>query len=155
MFFLIMRTHVVLLYIHMNYKRILQVLLVAIGAYDVYLAVLGLFFRDNAVAYAVDFFNFNLELTTSTYWLIGLLSTYLLAFAGFIFVAATDPIKYMKIVYVILGVFAVRLVQRLYFLSAAQDDPTLVANTTAADMHLVSIVVAAAALLFLVYRVKK
>ena len=139
----------------MNYKRMLQVLLVSIAAYDIYLAALGLFMRDNAVAYAVDFFNFNLELTTSTYWLIGLLATYLLGFAGFILVAAMDPVKYMKIIYVVLGVFAIRLVQRLYFLSVAQDDPGLLANTAAADMHLVSIIVAASALLFLVYKVKK
>lgn len=138
----------------MNYKRILQVFLAAIAVYDVYLAALGLFFRDNAAVYAVDFFNFNLDVTASTYWLIGLLSTYLLAFAAFLLVTATDPMKYIKNVYVILGVFAVRILQRVYFLIQTYDDPSLVANTTAADMHLISIVATAVVLLILTLKVQ-
>jgi hypothetical protein len=136
------------------YKRLLQFFLTGLAGYDIYLASLGLFFRDNAVAYGVDFFNFNLELTTSTFWLIGLLSTYILAFAVFILLAATDPIKYIYVVYIVLGLFIVRIFQRLQFLFASSKDSSLMANTTTSDMHLLSIIVTASILLFLVVKVR-
>lgn len=132
----------------------LQALLLAIAGYDIYLSVSGLFFRSGAVAHAANFFNFNLELTTSTYWLIGLLSTYLLAFAAFLILAATNPVKYLSVIYICLGIFFVRIFQRIHFI-LSDSATNLVADPSKTGFYLGSIVVAAVALLFLTFKIRK
>ncbi len=139
----------------MSYKRALQALLVVVAGYDIYLAVLGLFFRNDSVTQAASYFNFNLELTTSTYWLIGLLATYLLAFAAFLLLAATNPIKYMNVIYICLGLFLVRIVQRIDFMISASKDTDLLVSPKDANTYLIGIIFVAVALLFLTLKVRK
>ena len=138
----------------MNYKKALQLFLLLIAAYDIYLGVLGLFFRGDAVAHAANFFNFNLEVNSSTFWLIGLFSTYLIAFAGFLIVAATDPVKYIKIIYISIGIFVVRIVQRFQFMSIAVTQPDLAVNSNKSGFYLFTIIATAVVLSFLTFKVK-
>lgn len=139
----------------MNIKKILQSFLVINGLYYLYLSLLGLFFKENAAQYATDFFNFNLQVNSSTPWIVGLLATYMLFFTLIIFTVAYKPDKYFFLLYFILGFFYLRIAQRLYFILISNSNPELIVNTSAAYMHLYIIIISTIILTLLAFQFKK
>ncbi len=107
-------------------KTVLQWLLYIVSIYHLLLGVLTIFAKDLTVGLAKLAFNFNLTLTDQVYWVVNPLAAYLLAFGLFTWVAATNPVKYKKIIFAGVILFGVRVVQRLFFFLTAPK--SLVSN---------------------------
>ncbi len=104
-----------------QYYLALKGLLLIVAIYHIALGLLGIFAKNLAVALARNFFNFNLALTDQIYWIINPFATYVLIFGFFMAVAASDPIKYKKVVYVGVALCTVRVAQRLAFFFIAPE----------------------------------
>lgn len=100
----------------MGTEKTLKILLWIVAVYHILLGILGIFAKETAVLIANSFFNFNLTLTDEMLWIINPFSAYLLFFGVFMAVVASDPKKYKKLVYAGVGLFALRVVQRVIFL---------------------------------------
>ncbi len=103
----------------MGTEKTLKILLWIAAVYHILLGLLGVFAKETAVFIANSFFNFNLTLNDEMLWIINPFSAYLLFFGVFMAVAATDPKKYRNIIYAGVGLFALRIVQRIIFLVSA------------------------------------
>jgi len=102
-------------------NKTLKVLLWFVAIYHILIGLLGIFAKDTAVFIAKNFFNFNLTLTPEMDWIINPFSAYVLIFGVFIAVIATDVKKYKNMIYVAVGLFALRVVQRIIFMISAPD----------------------------------
>ena len=105
----------------MSRDKSLRVLLWIVAVYHIVLGLLGVFAKDAAIYLANIAFNFNLTLNNEMLWVINPFSAYLLVFGVFMAVAATDPKKYKNIVYVGVGLFALRVLQRIIFVVSAPE----------------------------------
>ena len=103
---------------------------------------------------AEQFFNFKLELTPQMFWVINPFAAYLLAFGGFMAIAATDPKQHKSVIYIGAGLLAVRVVQRAIFVITAPD--ALLADASRSSIVLIIAVVSAItlALVLLTRRLK-
>jgi hypothetical protein len=99
----------------------LKVLLWIAAVYHIVLGLLGVFAKDSAVYLANVAFNFNLTLNNEMLWVINPFAAYLLVFGVFMAVAATDPKKYKNIIYAGVGLFALRVIQRIIFVVSAPE----------------------------------
>jgi len=99
----------------------LKVLLWIAAVYHIILGLLGVFAKDAAVTLANVAFNFNLTLNNEMLWVINPFAAYLLVFGVFMAVAATDPKKYKNIIYAGVGLFALRVIQRIIFVVSAPE----------------------------------
>ena len=104
-----------------NSYQVLKVILWIVAAYHIVLGLLGIFAKGLAVFFAKIFFNFNLTLTPEMEWVINPFVAYLLIFGVFMALAAQDPVKYKNVIFVGVGLFALRIVQRIVFLFAAPE----------------------------------
>ncbi len=125
----------------LNSEKTLKGLLWWLVIFHASLGLLGLFAKETAVFLAEAFFNFELQLTPQMYWIINPFAAYLLAFAGFMAVAAIDPKRHRNVIYVGAGLLAVRVVQRAIFLINAPAD--LVADASKASIGLTIAIVSA------------
>jgi len=105
----------------MTSDKSLKVLLWVVAVYHILIGLLGIFAKDTAVFIANNFFNFNLTLTDQMTWIINPFATYLLFFGVFMAVAAMDPKKYKNIIYAGIGLFALRIIQRIIFIVSAPE----------------------------------
>lgn len=105
----------------MNTEKILKILLWFVAVYHILLGLLGIFAKETAVFIANNFFNFNLTLTDELLWVINPFATYLLFFGVFMAVAGMNPKKYKNIIYAGVGLFAVRVIQRIIFVVSAPE----------------------------------
>ncbi|MEK6893811.1 MAG: hypothetical protein AABX07_06450 [Nanoarchaeota archaeon] len=99
----------------------LKVLLWIAAVYHIVLGLLGVFAKDATVYLANVAFNFNLTLNNEMLWVINPFAAYLLVFGVFMAVAATDPKKYKNIIYAGVGLFALRVIQRIIFVVSAPE----------------------------------
>jgi|SRR3989344_7643203 len=104
-----------------NEHQSLKILLWCVAIYHILIGLLGIFAKDTAVFIARSFFNFNLTLTPEMNWIINPLAAYILFFGVFMAVAAMDPVKYRNIIYAGVGLFALRVVQRIIFIIVAPE----------------------------------
>lgn len=118
------------------------------------LGLLGIFAKQTAVFLAAKFFNFNLDLTPQMYWVINPFAAYVLAFGGFMAIAATDPKRYKSVIYIGAGILAVRVLQRITFLITATDDLIADASRSAIVSIIVVVSVFALALVLLTRRLE-
>lgn len=102
-------------------KLSLKIILWVVSVYHILIGLLGIFAKEKAVFIAKSFFNFNLTLTPEMNWIINPFTAYILVFGFFMAVAASNPVKYKSIVYVGVGLFALRVVQRIIFLVVAPE----------------------------------
>ncbi len=123
----------------LNTEKLLKGLLWWLVIFHAGIGLLGIFAKQTAVFLAEQFFNFKLELTPQMYWVINPFAAYLLAFAGFMAIAATNPKQHKSVIYVGAGVLALRAFQRVFFLITASDD--LVANASMFAIVLTIVVV--------------
>ncbi len=105
----------------MKTEKTLTILLWFVAAYHILLGLLGIFAKETAVFIANNFFNFNLTLTEEMLWVINPFATYLLFFGVFMAVAAMNPKKYKNVIYAGVGLFAVRVIQRIIFVTSASE----------------------------------
>lgn len=87
--------------------------------YHVILGLIGIFAKELVVSLAKNFYNFNLTLDSQAYWIINPLAAYMLIFGGFMAVVASDTVKYKKFINVILVLFVIRVLQRVFFTLAS------------------------------------
>ncbi len=109
--------------------KALKIILWIVAIYHIILGLLGIFAKDMAVYLANVAFNFNLTLNNEMLWVLNPFAAYLLIFGVFLAVSATNPQKYKSIIYAGIGLFALRIVQRIIFVIAAPEG--LIANTSA------------------------
>ena len=102
-------------------EKVLKGLLWWLVVFHGTLGLLGLFSKESAVFLAAKFFNFQLELTTQMYWVLNPFAAYLMAFAGFMAIAARDPKRHTSLIHVGAALLGLRVVQRVVFLLTADD----------------------------------
>ena len=113
-----------------NSYQALKVILWIVAAYHIVLGLLGIFAKGLSVVLAKIFFNFNLTLTPQMEWVINPFAAYLLIFGVFMALAAQDPVKYKNVIFAGIGLFALRIEQRIVIFIASpeglvnQVDPT-------------------------------
>lgn len=100
----------------------LKYLLWLVAVYHIGLGLLGIFAKDFTITLAKNFFNFNLDLTNQVYWILNPFSAYVLIFGVFIALAAKNPVKYKDIIYVGVGLCAIRVIQRMFFFFSAPKE---------------------------------
>ena len=103
-------------------EKILKALLWWLVVFHGGLGLLGIFAKDSAEVLAERFFSFQLELSPQMYWVLNPFAAYLLAFAGFMAIAALDPRRNAALIYVAASLLGLRVLQRGYFLLTADDD---------------------------------
>lgn len=135
-------------------KKALQLILYLVAAYHILLGLVGIFFKGYAVEAAKLFFSFNLTLTPEIYWILNPFAAYVLFFGIFMVVAATDPLKYRNIIYVGVGLFALRIIQRLFFAFTASADLISVVNPAQNILHIVVVAILGVAMLGMVKSLK-
>lgn len=101
--------------------KALKVLLWIVAVYHIILGLLGIFAKEFSVNLAKSFFNFNLTLTDQMYWTINPLAAYILVFGLFMALAARDPVKFKNVIYVGVVLFAIRVLQRIFFFFTAPE----------------------------------
>ena len=119
----------------------LKGLLWFVGVYHIILGLLGIFAKDLAATLAKLFFNFNLTLTDQMYWIINPFAAYLLIFGVFMILAAKDPVKYKNVIYVGIALFAIRVIQRIFFFFTASEG---LINSSDPIRFLIAIIIVAA-----------
>ncbi|MCH7921291.1 MAG: hypothetical protein IIC50_25385, partial [Planctomycetes bacterium] len=122
-----------------NSEKILKGLLWWLVVFHTGLAILGIFAKETTVFLAEKFFNFKLELTPQMFWVINPFAAYLLAFGGFMAIAAIDPKRHKSVIYVGAGLLAVRAVQRTIFVITAPA--ALLVDTSKSSIVLIIAVV--------------
>jgi hypothetical protein len=110
-------------------QKALKVILWIVAVYHIILGLFGIFAKDMAAYLANVAFNFNLTLNNEMLWVLNPFAAYLLVFGVFLAIAATNPQKYKNIIYAGVGLFALRIVQRIIFVATAPEG--LIANTSA------------------------
>jgi len=123
-----------------------------IAFYHLAVGLLGLFARDRAPELARTLFRFQLSGNPETLWLLNPFSAYLLAFGAAVAVAAWNPIRFRPLVFVAVGLFVLRIIQRLVFLIAADDSLKSVVSPVQNVIHLCVVAAIAAATLTLALR---
>jgi len=109
-------------------RYILELLLWLGAAYHIALGFFAIFLKDTAVLFADKVFAFNLDVSDQLFWIFNLLGAYMLIF-GVIFVyVAREPFRYKKMIYVLAAFIGIRVIQRIWFLLAA--DSSLQATST-------------------------
>lgn len=99
-------------------KALLWWLVVFHGA----LGLCGLFAKEFTVDLAARFFSFQLELSPQMHWILNPFAAYLLAFSGFMVIAARDPRRHTSLIHVAAALLGLRVVQRAFFLLTADGD---------------------------------
>ncbi len=137
-----------------NNHQALKIVIWIVAVYHIILGLLGIFAKDYAVSLAKAFFNFNLTFNDQMYWVINPFSAYVLIFGVFMAVAATDPSKYKNIIYAGIGLFAIRIIQRVLFYFTAPE--TLISSVDPIRNIIMILVVAiiGIAMFFLVKKVE-
>ncbi len=130
----------------------LRALLGLVAIYHLVLGLLGLFARQQAPDLARTFFRFRLSGSPETLWLLNPFSAYLLAFGAATAVAAWNPVRFRPLVFVVVGLFTLRIVQRLVFLIAADDSLKAAVSPVQNVIHLCVVAALAAAILALALR---
>lgn len=130
----------------------LRVLLGVGALYHLLLGLAGLFMKDQAAELARLFFRFNLSPTPEILWLLNPFSAYLLAFGLLMAVTALDPVKYRAFVYVVVTLYAVRVLERIWFLVAGEEALRVAGNPVQQAIHLGVVVIMAGAMLVLASR---
>jgi hypothetical protein len=102
-------------------KAFQRIVLVLIGVYHVGFAVLALFSENMVRWLGKAAFGITLDGNPQTLYLAKVLGLYGLAFGGFALVAASDPIKYHKLIWVMLGLYVLRIIDRALFLPPVRD----------------------------------
>jgi len=101
---------------------------------------------------ANNFFNFNLTLNEELQWVINPFATYLLFFGVFIAIAAMDPKKYKNIIYAGVGLFTLRVIQRIIFIISA---PKILISNVDPIRNSIAIIIVAVIGFFMFFLTKK
>lgn len=102
--------------------KVLKVLLWLGAAYHIPFPLVAMFCKNCVPAMAHQSYGFNITMTPQVAWLLNPLATYMLAFGLFLAVAATDPVKYKKLICAALLVLLIRIIQRALFLSTGSGE---------------------------------
>jgi len=130
----------------------LRALLGFTAFYHLALGVLGLLARDRAPELARTLFRFQLSGSPETLWLLNPFSAYLLAFGATTAVAAWNPVRFRPLVFVVVGLFVLRIIQRLVFTIAADDSLKAAVSPVQNVIHLCVVAALAAGILILALR---
>ena len=87
-------------------------------------------------------------------WMLNPFSAYMLAFGAMLAVAASNPLRFRPMVFVAVGLFALRVVQRVIFFTTADEALKTVASPGQNLMHLAVVSAMGLAMLVLAVRVK-
>lgn len=136
----------------MSSDKSLKVVLWIVAVYHILLGLLGIFAKGSAVFIAKNLFDFNLTLNDQMMWVINPFVAYLLFFGVFMAVAAMDPKKYKAIIYAGVGLFALRIIQRIVFVAVA---PAGLIGSASLMRNVVAIVVVAVLGLLMFFLTKK
>ena len=117
--------------------RWLRVLLGVGAFYHVALGALVMLAKEWAPEIARSAFRFHLAPTPEILWMMNPFGAYLLAFGLVMGVAAADPIRFRPVVGVVVALYALRLVQRTWFLCAAEASLRTLDLGAQAVVHLV------------------
>jgi len=100
----------------------LKVLLWLGAVYHIPFPLVAMFNKTYVPIMANQFYGFNITITPQIAWLLNPLAAYMLAFGLFLAVAATDPIKYIKMIYAVLFLLLIRIIQRALFISSGSGE---------------------------------
>lgn len=136
-------------------KKILQSILYLVAAYHILLGLIGIFFKTYAIEAAKLFFSFNLTLTPQVYWILNPFATYVLFFGIFMAIAASDPLKYKNVIYAGIGLFALRIIQRVIFIFTASSEMVSVVSPIQNIIHIIVVAILGIAIITMVNGLKK
>jgi hypothetical protein len=135
-------------------KTWLRVLLGVAAGYHIVLGLLGIFFKSHAAELARELFRFNLSASPDVLWMINPFSAYMLAFGSMLAVTASNPLRFRPMVFVAGGLFALRVVQRVIFITSADEALKTVVSPGQNLVHLAVVSAMGLAMLVLAMRVK-
>ena len=136
-----------------NAKKILVVLLWIAAIYHIILGLIGIFLKNMVVFLAEKFFNFNLTLDDQVIWILNPWAAYFLAVGVMLIFMARDPVKHNNMVYVIAGLFGLRVLQRIWF-QLAGDSALQLGNPVLIWIDIIIVAVYAVVLVVLAKKVK-
>lgn len=102
-------------------KAFQRIVLVLVGLYHVGFAALAFFSDRMAGAIAKAAFGITLNHEPQTLYLAKVLGLYGLAFGGVALVASSDPVKYRKLIWLMVGIYLLRILDRAVFLSQVRE----------------------------------
>jgi hypothetical protein len=132
----------------------LRVLLGVAAVYHVIIGLAGLFMKGRAEELARSLFGINLEATPGLLWILNPFAAYMTAFGVMLAVTATNPLRFRPLVFVAAGLFALRVVQRIIFLTSADGALKAVASPGHNLLHLAVVSIMGLAMVVLALRIK-
>ena len=130
----------------------MQLLLGVAAVYHIVLGMLGICLKSRAPEMARNLFHFNLSATPEVLWMLNPFAAYLLAFGLMLAVTAANPARFRPLVFVAVGLFALRVVQRVMFLTTADETLKTIASPGQNIVHLAVVATMGLAMLVLALR---
>lgn len=129
--------------------------LLGLGAvYHLLLGTMALIFRSHTGELARRFFQFNLSATPEVQWILNPFSAYLLAFGALLAITATHPVKYRPFVFVAVGLYGLRFVERAWFWVAGEEALKVAQDPLRQGVHLLVVALMAATMAILAFRLR-
>ncbi len=129
--------------------------LLGLGAvYHIVLGATALIFRSHTGDLARRFFQFNLSNAPEVQWILNPFSAYLLAFGALLAITATNPGKYRPFVFVAVGLYSLRFVERIWFLLSGDEALKVAMDPLRQGVHLLVVALMAVAMAMLAGRLR-
>ncbi len=128
-------------------------LLVVGAVYHVLLGLAALLFKEHAAEMARVFFRFNLTPTPELLWILNPFAAYLLAFGLTMAVAARNPGRHRPVVLLVVALYAIRFLERAWFVIAADETLKASADPMQQGLHLAVVLAMTVAMGVLAFRV--
>ena len=133
---------------------VLRCLLGLGAAYHLLLGATALIFRSHTGELARRFFHFNLSSAPEVQWIVNPFSAYLLAFGALLAITATHPVKYRPFVYVAVGLYGLRFVERVWFWLAGDAALKVAMDPFRQGIHVLVVALMAVAMAILAGRLR-
>lgn len=132
----------------------LRILLGVAAVYHVLIGMTGLIMKGRAEELARSLFGINLEFTPGLLWILNPFAAYMIAFGLMLAVTASNPSRFRPLAFVAAALFALRVVQRVVFLAAADDSLKTVVSPGHNVLHLAVVSIMGLLIVILALRIK-
>lgn len=102
-------------------EKLLKILLGLIAVYHVLLGLMAFLSGDFVMRIADSLFGLQVEPTGQVFYFGKLLGIYAIAFGAFIGMMMRDPHKYKDLLYVGVGLYALRIINKLVFMNSIKE----------------------------------
>lgn len=134
--------------------KALRILLWIAAIYHLALGFSAMVLKTQATDLARIFFKFNLSPTPELLWLLNPFSAYLLAFGVMLAITATNPLRYRPFLFIAVGLFCLRAIQRAWFLMNGPPELKVITDSAQNGIHLAVVAAMAIGMTVLAMQIK-